>query len=90
VIDLFFFSITIKPWRRYNAGMDYPKGTMDFLRKLQPMTAEAIFSQYGMSRMDHARVLKVRRDPHALSMLSITPADAHTGLSDNSMTPFRR
>jgi len=41
-------------------GMDYPKGTMEFLRKLSPMTAEAIYEEYGMSRLDHAKVLKER------------------------------
>jgi len=41
-------------------GFEYPPGVMSFVKKLAGMSADAIFSHYKMSRLEHAQVLKQR------------------------------
>ena len=41
-------------------GFDFPVGVMDFLKRVEPLTARDIFEKYRMSNMAHANTLKQR------------------------------
>eukprot|EP00976_Prorocentrum_cordatum_P010307 206229-Prorocentrum_minimum.AAC.1 len=41
-------------------AFDYPVGVMDFLKRVEPLTADDLFKKYQMAHISHARTLKQR------------------------------